>query len=185
MLFLGDYVDRGIHGIEVLIILMALKINYPKQVIMLRGNHESRSMTTYFTYRQECLDKYDVEIYDAFMEMFDNLPLMATVNDLFLCVHGGISPDLHDIQDVNSKINRFMEPPNVGLFCDLLWSDPHREADDAKLNDWLRNDDRDCSWIYGMRPVKNLLRKERLLTLVRAHEVQAQGYNVCLWEGDE
>lgn len=36
-----------------------------------------------------------------------------------------------------------------------------------------------------MRPVKNLLRKERLLTLVRAHEVQAQGYNVCLWEGEE
>lgn len=97
LLFLGDYVDRGIHGIEVLIILMALKINYPKQIIMLRGNHESRSMTTYFTFRQECLDKYDVEVYDAFMEMFDNLPLMSTVNDLFLCVHGGISPDLHDI----------------------------------------------------------------------------------------
>lgn len=64
LLFLGDYVDRGIHGIEVLIFLMALKINYPKQVIMMRGNHESRSMTTYFTFRQECLDKYDAEVYE-------------------------------------------------------------------------------------------------------------------------
>lgn len=185
VLFLGDYVDRGIHGIEVLLFLMALKINYPRQIIMLRGNHESRSMTTYFTFRQECLDKYDVEVYDAFMELFDNLPLMATVNELYLCVHGGISPDLHDLQDVNTKINRFVEPPNVGLFCDLLWSDPFRESEDARLQDWSRNVERECSWMYGMRPVKNLLRKERLLTLIRAHEVQAQGYNVCLWEGEE
>ena len=128
MLFLGDYVDRGIHGIEVLIFLMVLKINYPKQIIMLRGNHESRSMTTYFTFRQECIDKYDQEVYDHFMDLFDYLPLMATVNDLFLCVHGGISPDLHDLSDINSKINRFSEPPNVGMFCDLLWSDPFRES---------------------------------------------------------
>jgi len=36
-----------------------------------------------------------------------------------------------------------------------------------------------------MRPVKNLLRKDRLLTLVRAHEVQNEGFNMYMWEGNE
>ena len=93
------------------------------------------------------------------------------MNDLFLCVHGGISPDLNKVEDINNKIDRFMEPPNVGLFCDLLWSDPANEEVAGQV-DYNRNETRDCSFVYGLRPVKNLLRKDRLLTLVRAHEVQ-------------
>ena len=52
-LFLGDYVDRGVFGIEVCLILFCIKLNQPKNVIMLRGNHESRNMTETFTFRQE------------------------------------------------------------------------------------------------------------------------------------
>ena len=62
LVFMGDYVDRGLYCVEVLAYLLALKINYPRRIMMLRGNHESRAMTEYFTFREECLDKYDVEI---------------------------------------------------------------------------------------------------------------------------
>jgi len=185
LLFLGDYVDRGIQSVEVMAYLMCIKILFPKQVTLLRGNHESRSMTSYFTFRQECVDKYDVELYDAMMELFDSLPLMATVNELYLCVHGGISPEMFSLDDVNTKVNRFMEPPNVGLFCDILWSDPIAENEVAVVTDYARNEARYCSFLFGLRPLKNLLRKERLLTLIRAHEVQQDGFNMYMWEGQE
>ena len=56
---MGDYVDRGMFGMEVILTLFALKINYPFEVKLLRGNHESRSMTSFFNFRAEVLSKFD------------------------------------------------------------------------------------------------------------------------------
>ena len=79
-MFLGDYVDRGIYSIECLLLLLALKLQYPQNIYLLRGNHESRTMTEYFTFREEILEKYDNEVYDAILQMFDTMPLVAIVN---------------------------------------------------------------------------------------------------------
>ena len=58
-LFLGDYVDRGEYGVEVLIFLYAFKLAYPKKVYLLRGNHEDRAVNQTYSFRKECLEKYD------------------------------------------------------------------------------------------------------------------------------
>ncbi len=100
-LFLGDYVDRGILGIEVCLLLFAIKLNHPKSVVMLRGNHESRNMTEAFTFRFEVLERYDAEVYDLFMEAFDAMPISALVAKKYLAMHGGISPDLHKLEEIN------------------------------------------------------------------------------------
>lgn len=54
ILFLGDYVDRGCFSLEVLVILLCIKINWPSRTILLRGNHECEQMTSHFNFRQEC-----------------------------------------------------------------------------------------------------------------------------------
>jgi predicted MPP superfamily phosphohydrolase len=91
LLFLGDYVDRGPMGIEVLILVMAMKVKYPKKVIMLRGNHETRLITQTFTFLSETIQKYDQKLYFHLMDAFDALPLVCIVNNNLFCVHGGIT----------------------------------------------------------------------------------------------
>jgi len=93
-LFLGDYVDRGSFSVEVVLLLYSLKLNFPGTIYMLRGNHECRQMTAFFNFRAECLYKYDLETYELFMDSFDALPIACLVNEKFLALHGGISPEL-------------------------------------------------------------------------------------------
>ena len=89
-------------------------------------------MTDHFTFREETINKYDEEVYTTIMEAFDSMPLAAIVNDRYLAIHGGISPDLKKLSQI-SKIDRFTEPPMTGLFCDLLWSDPMTDEDATEL----------------------------------------------------
>ncbi len=55
-------------------------------------------MTSFFNFRSECLHKYDQEIYDLFMDSFDQMPLCCVVNGKFLAVHGGLSPELRTVE---------------------------------------------------------------------------------------
>ncbi len=90
--------DRGSFGVETLLLLYAIKINYPKSVVLLRGNHESGQMTAFFNFKDECERKYGPRVYREFVASFYCLPLACVIMKKFLAVHGGPSPDLKTVR---------------------------------------------------------------------------------------
>ncbi|KAG0256703.1 3',5'-cyclic-nucleotide phosphodiesterase (PDEase) (3':5'-CNP) [Actinomortierella ambigua] len=177
-LFLGDYVDRGYFSIECVLYLWSLKIWYPDTLFLLRGNHECRHLTDYFTFKLECRHKYSERVYDACMESFCTLPLAAVMNKQFLCIHGGLSPELNTLDDLR-QVNRFREPPTHGLMCDLLWADPLEEFGQEKTNEFfVHNHVRGCSYFFSYHAACAFLERNNLLSIIRAHEAQDAGYRM-------
>ncbi|KAG0165958.1 3',5'-cyclic-nucleotide phosphodiesterase (PDEase) (3':5'-CNP) [Apophysomyces sp. BC1015] len=121
--------------------------------------------------------KYSEKVYDAAMKCFDHLPLSAVVNDQFLCMHGGISPELSTLKDIEN-INRFRETPTRGLMCDLLWADPFEEFNSEDHLGFEHNHVRGCSCFFSYEAVCRFLEKNQLLSVIRAHEAQADGYRM-------
>lgn len=177
-LFLGDYVDRGYFSIECVLYLFTFKILYPNTFFMLRGNHECRHLTEYFTFKTECRIKYSDEIYDACMVAFDCLPLAALMNNQFLCLHGGLSPEIRNLDDIR-QLDRFREPPTFGPMCDIIWSDPTEDYGNERSNElFSHNTVRGCSYFYSYAALCQFLQNNNLLSLIRAHEAQDAGYRM-------
>jgi len=112
------------------------------------------------------------------MDAFDCLPLAALMNQQFLCVHGGLSPEIHELEDIR-RLDRFKEPPAFGPMCDLLWSDPLEDFGNEKNSDfYTHNSVRGCSYFYSYAACCDFLQNNNLLSIIRAHEAQDAGYRM-------
>ncbi len=62
--------------------------------------------------------------FELFSECFNYLPLACCLGKKVLVVHGGLfSRDDVTLNDIR-KIDRNQQPPDSGLMCELMWSDP-------------------------------------------------------------
>ncbi|CAL4089114.1 unnamed protein product, partial [Meganyctiphanes norvegica] len=168
-LFLGDYVDRGRQSLETVCLLLAYKVKYPNNFFLLRGNHESASINRIYGFYDECKRRYNVKLWKTFTDLFTCLPAAALIEGTILCMHGGLSPDLHSLEQINA-ISRPCEVPTSGLMCDLVWADP-----DDEVVGWDYND-RGVSWVFGPDVLREFLQHHDLSLIVRAHQVVEDGY---------
>jgi serine/threonine-protein phosphatase 4 catalytic subunit len=100
-LYIGDFVDRGFYSVETFLLLLALKVRYPERITLIRGNHESRQITQVYGFYDECQRKYgSSHVWRWCCEVFDYLALGAMVDGRVFCVHGGLSPNLQNIDQV-------------------------------------------------------------------------------------
>mmetsp|Transcript_19501 Transcript_19501/g.44006 ORF Transcript_19501/g.44006 Transcript_19501/m.44006 type:complete len:337 (+) Transcript_19501:235-1245(+) len=168
-LFLGDYVDRGKQSIECAVCVLAYKIKYPENFFCIRGNHECASINRIYGFYDECKRRYSIKLWKKFTDCFNCLPAAAVLEDKIFCVHGGLSPELVNLDDIK-RIVRPTSVPDTGLLCDLIWADPDKDIDG-----WGENE-RGVSFTFGPDVVDQFLRKHDLDLIVRAHQVVEDGY---------
>lgn len=140
----GDYLDRGFHSLETITLLFLYKVLYPNNITLLRGNHETRSITQVYGFYDECVNVYgNATVWTACMEACDYLGLGAVsvyrgftkhqvIGTSVFCVHGGLSPKLDTIDQLR-QVSRNEELKVDSVISDLLWSDP---SEDLVLDQW-------------------------------------------------
>ncbi|XP_072480229.1 serine/threonine-protein phosphatase with EF-hands 2 [Notamacropus eugenii] len=92
--FNGDFVDRGKDSVEILMILFAFMLVYPKEFHLNRGNHEDHIVNLRYGFTKEVMHKYKVngkKILKMLQEVFCWLPLATIIDEKVLIIHGGIS----------------------------------------------------------------------------------------------
>jgi serine/threonine-protein phosphatase PP1 catalytic subunit len=141
---------------------LAYKVKFPENFFLLRGNHECASINRIYGFYDECKRRYNIKLWKTFTEAFNCLPIAAVIDEKILCMHGGLSPELNNLEQLK-RFQRPMDVPDQGLLCDLLWSDP-----DKDVRGWGENE-RGVSFTFGSEIIATFLRKHDLDLICRAH----------------
>jgi protein phosphatase len=174
LIFLGDYGDRGAYSAEVYYTILKLKLAYPEQVVLLRGNHEGpedlkaapHDLPMQFQARFKENWK---TAYSKIRELFTYLHNAVLVEERCLMVHGGLSPNINSIQDL-AHANAVH--PEKDFLEDLLWSDPHDRVKTVLYSP------RGAGKLFGRNVTENVLNKIGVKLLIRGHEPCENGFKL-------
>ncbi|VDN01565.1 unnamed protein product [Thelazia callipaeda] len=174
--FLGDYVDRGLHSLETICCLLAYKLIFPKMFNMLRGNHESADINQAYGFQAELERRFphnneSSTLWNAFNELFACMPLSAIIHNKILCMHGGIGPELKSLDDIRKIKRPLNDPIDSPLACSLLWSDPMLD-----LKGFIKNSIRGAGYFFGEDTVNTCCEQLNIDLIVRAHQLIMNGY---------
>jgi len=180
MIFLGDYGDRGAYSVEIYYVVLRLKLLFPEQVVLMRGNHElfwahggqddlapsPHDMPVQFQAR---FGERGDEAYGKIRNLFEHLYSALLVQERYLMIHGGLSEKARQPEDFAYAHASY---PKVRLLEDMLWSDP-----DDSING-VRESPRGAGKLFGENVTENVLGRFGVKILIRGHEPCEEGYKI-------
>lgn len=196
--FLGDYVDRGEHSLECVLLLFAFKALLPAQVTLLRGNHELKAINRVYGFYDETVLRYgNSTLWHRVNEAFDYLNIACVIDRRYFCVHGGISPRL--TLPRLERLDRFeagrssraaradpprpavrpgspaprdaagADPPDEAILADALWSDPYYKPGTSA-------NPRGSGCPFGEDILIDFLTASNTDILIRSHQLALEGF---------
>lgn len=198
--FLGDFVDRGHHSLEVIFYLFCCKLmSTKKSYALIRGNHELRPIQQAFTFHRECIEKLGpglgVQIWTLINKCFDNMPVAALIDQHIFCCHGGIPMSTPSIQDIYKVPTPLHDPENQSpLAWELMWNDPLTNNVFGEMAELLRlqsgskaftalkgflpNNKRGTAYYFSETAALKFMEQNNLSHVIRAHECLPTGYTL-------
>ncbi len=176
MAFLGDYVDRGDKGLEVLAKVLELKAENPREVFVLRGNHESPMMNMEYGFVGELRQKVPEwrATYRAIVEVYVKMPIGMILNKEHFLVHGGIPIDTLHVQRISESIRADMlETPEDPIALQMLWNDPTET-----VADYMPSPRGPGIFLFGRSITDKFLDLNGISYVIRGHEYTVSGFKL-------
>ena len=171
-LFLGDLIDKGNFGFETVFCIYYLKSQFPNNVYIIRGNHEFEEVCSTYGFKSEMNSLFpQTNLFEEFVDSFSYIPFAAVINGKYLCVHGGIGPNVNTLDDI-SKISIPLHNLYDGIPEEIIWSDP---ATNVKT---FSPSPRSVGYRYGSEAVQEFLQHNNLKAIIRGHMTIMEGVKV-------
>lgn len=174
LVFLGDYGDRGPFPIELYAIVLKLKLLYPSQVILMRGNHEGPKDLPFWPHDlpQHLESKFGKEWNEAYASMqrlFGYLYNAVIVPERYLMIHGGLPSQLDSAEHLAFAHSLH---PEKRFLESILWSDPEEIREETMASP------RGAGSLFGENVTIRILSKLGVKILIRGHQECEEGYKI-------
>ena len=174
LIFLGDYGDRGAYSTEVYYTVLKLKLLFPQQVVLMRGNHEgpedlmASPHDLPYQFQIRFGENWNAA-YTKVRELFKHLYNAVLVKERCLMIHGGFPSQAKTLEDLAYA---HIKHPEQSFLEEMLWSDPNEMVEEVCASP------RGAGKLFGEKVTKEALERFAVKILIRGHEPCEEGYKI-------
>ncbi len=174
LVFLGDYGDRGVHSTEVYYVVLRLKEAFPKNVVLMRGNHEGPD--DILAYPHDLTNHLYIKFgenssraYTKLRELFNYLHNAVLVKERYVLLHGGVPTQAKTVDDLAYAHEKHPREPHLE---EILWSDPWEGLTGTYASS------RGAGKLFGENETSRFLDMLDVKVLIRGHEPSQEGFKI-------